>query len=380
MEFCCKVHSTIGAFNSEDWDQLDISNNPFCKYSFFAALEDSDVVCNETGWEPKYIAIYQANTLVAAAPCFIKSHPMGEYVFDWSWSDAYERYGLPYYPKLICAVPFTPVTGPRLMVAPQADSSHLIPVLIEQMKELGRHIDGSGVHILFPDDTVSTFIRPEDLHKRKAVQFHWLNRKYQDFDDFLSQLTSRKRKNIKKERKSIVEQGIEIDTKEGHQISTGDWHIFYQFYRQTYLKRSGHEGYLNQTFFELLGKTMPNNLVMITGIKDDNIVAASLFLKSDTTLFGRYWGCHTENNHLHFELCYYQGIEYCIKHKLDVFEAGAQGEHKLIRGFEPIFTFSYHSLFNPQFNQAIADFLNREMKQVENYLKDAKRYLPYKEI
>ncbi|RXJ73273.1 GNAT family N-acetyltransferase [Veronia nyctiphanis] len=378
INFRREVHSSLDAFDPVEWDQLAGNDNPFCLYAFFKALEQSQAITSHTGWSPQYVSVYQNDKLIAVAPCFIKSHPMGEYVFDWSWADAYEAHGLDYYPKLVCAIPFTPVTGPRYFIHPSADYHIVSALLLEQVEALARQYESSGFHILFPEKSEIQLPCHAELAVRQSVQFHWYNRGYSHFDDFLASLTSRKRKSIRKERKSALENDVTICVKEGENISEDDWRQFYCFYRNTYLKRSGHEGYLNETFFMHLGVTMPNNLVLICGMRNEKIVAASLFLRSSSTLFGRYWGCSEEHNHLHFELCYYQGIEYCIENQLTVFEAGAQGEHKLIRGFEPIWTYSLHKLFHPQFHSAIEDFVDREKQHLDLYKKDAEKCLPYK--
>ncbi|MGF1768291.1 GNAT family N-acetyltransferase [Enterovibrio makurazakiensis] len=377
-ELTCHVVSSIAEIAEEEWNALLPDDYPFARYAFFTTLEQSEVIGRKSGWLPQYLAVYHRNHLVGAMPCFLKTHPYGEYVFDWSWAEAYEDAGIEYYPKLICAIPFTPASGERLFVSPTHDQRAVRAYLLGGMRSLANQLGCSGTHILFPTETSLSSITHYGYMERRAVQFHWFNRGYETFDNFLATLTSRRRKNIRKERKSISVQNVNVEIREGDDICPSDWQTFYRFYQRTYLKRSGHTGYLNQAFFEQLGASLTDNLVLALAFIDDEPVAGALYFKSTHTLYGRYWGCLAEYENLHFELCYYQGIEYCIKHGLHRFDAGAQGEHKLMRGFEPILTYSAHHLEHQGFHQAIGDYLQREHHLIQQYLEDAKAHLPYR--
>lgn len=378
MTLTCHVVSRLSELGEDAWDSLLSDDYPFLRYRFLHALETSQAVGGKSGWYPYYIALYREEALVGAAPCYAKAHPYGEYVFDWSWAEAYEDADLEYYPKLICAVPFTPATGPRLLVANGEDSPHIQQTLLGAMQSLSEQLSSSGVHVLFPPREALPVLAARGFMERRAVQFHWFNQNFATFDDFLATLTARKRKNLRKERNRVNDQGIAIEVIEGQDIRTEHLQHFYQFYRQTYLKRSGHSGYLNQSFFLSLADAMRDSLVLMFATVAGKQVAGSLYFASKDTLFGRYWGCLEEYDNLHFELCYYQGIDYCIKHQLRRFDAGAQGEHKLLRGFEPVITYSAHWLHHAGFHQAIGDYLAREHGLIEQYFQDALDHLPFK--
>lgn len=362
----------------ETWTRLAGVDNPFLRYEFFKALEVSRCTSEETGWNPSHI-IFRVNGQVAGiAPAYLKTHSRGEYVFDWAWADAYQRYGLDYYPKLLIAVPFTPSQGPRLLLDPQlrrtlnAHQTHdLLDTLISR---LGAH----SWHLLFPNTDDQKLLQHDGQLHRIGCQFHWHNRGYSGFDDFLGQLTSRKRKSIRKERRLVAEQNISFTRFHGREISDHVLAAFYVFYQATYLKR-GQRPYLTQQFFEQLRETMPDHLHVIVALKDGDMIAGALFLSGGNTLYGRYWGCLDEYNHLHFETCYYQGIELAIELELQTFDAGAQGEHKLVRGFEPELTHSWHGIAHPGFREAIEAFTREEAGQVMSYYEEAKTALPFRQ-
>lgn len=362
----------------KDWERLAGRNNPFLRYEFFQSLEESGCTTAETGWQPCHLLFRQGSTIVGVAPGYLKSHSMGEYVFDWAWADAYRRYDLDYYPKLLIAVPFTPSRGPRLLLEddlrahlPAGTMSQLLDGLIDQ---LGAH----SWHLLFPDDRDQALLRhPDQLH-RIGCQFHWHNRGYSGFDDFLDELTSRKRKSIRKERRKVLDQGISFQRFSGTDIPDHVLAAFYVFYQATYLKR-GQRPYLNKTFFTLLRERLPEHLHIIMAARDDQMIAGALFLNGADTLYGRYWGCLEEYDHLHFETCYYQGIELAIELGLEHFDAGAQGEHKLVRGFEPTLTHSWHGIAHPGFRAAIQEFTEDEAAQVRAYCREAQTLLPYRQ-
>ncbi|PCM45075.1 GNAT family N-acetyltransferase [Marinobacter sp. ANT_B65] len=362
----------------ETWTRLAGVDNPFLRYEFFEALETSRCTSKETGWNPSHIIFRVNDQVTGIAPAYLKTHSRGEYVFDWAWADAYQRYGLNYYPKLLISVPFTPSQGPRLLLDPQLRSTlnaHQIHDLLDTLiSRLGAH----SWHLLFPDAEDQKLLQHDGQLHRIGCQFHWHNRGYSGFDDFLNQLTSRKRKSIRKERRLVAEQNISFTRFHGREISDHVLAAFYVFYQATYLKR-GQRPYLTQQFFEQLRETMPDHLHVIVALKDDEMIAGALFLSGGNTLYGRYWGCLDEYNHLHFETCYYQGIELAIELELQTFDAGAQGEHKLVRGFEPELTHSWHGIAHPGFREAIEAFTREEADQVMNYYEEAKTALPFRQ-
>jgi len=375
---------SIHRITANDWDSLCPDGYPFIRHAFLAALEDSESTTVHTGWQPQHLLVYEQDRLIAAMPGYIKTHSYGEYVFDWGWADAYRRHGVAYYPKWISAIPFTPCYGVRLLQASSLSPTtkrQLLSAIINGLEVHVRTLSLSGWHCLFPTPTESEQLTLAGITQRLGCQFHWHNKEYSHFDDFVAGMHSRKRKNILKERKRVIEQGFCFRTQTGNELSAEDWDIFYQLYRHTYLKRSGHSGYLNADFFRQLGKQLPNNIVLITARQHaqlDTVIAASLYLRDKDTLYGRYWGCFAEYDFLHFETCYYQGIDYAIAEGLLRFDGGAQGEHKIARGFEPTKTYSNHWISHPQFRQAIEDFVQQEKISIDHYLQEAAALLPFK--
>ncbi|ORU92437.1 MAG: hypothetical protein A6F70_02655 [Cycloclasticus sp. symbiont of Bathymodiolus heckerae] len=378
-----KLLHSISAISATDWNTLFNTSNPFIQHAFLATLEQSQCCNTKTGWRPQHIVVTQQGQLIAAMPCFLKSHSSGEYVFDHAWANAYQQHGLNYYPKLLSAIPFTPSTGPRLAFSNNIQSTHeklhIIKTIDQAIRDKFTNNELSGWHMLFPESALSTLLKQSGWAQRIGIQYHWFNKDYTSFDHFLSALKSRKRKAIRKERAAIKQQGIATRVITGTDISEELMSQFYRFYHLTYLKRSGQQGYLNLVFFHLLLKSMPHNLVMICALKGDQLIGAALCFKDDTTLFGRYWGCEQEYDFLHFEVCYYQGIEFCIQQKLSRFDSGAQGEHKISRGFQPIKTYSNHSISNPEFKSAINNFLTEETQHVNAYIEHLTPSLPFKE-
>ncbi len=369
----------LSDISAGDWNRLNIQQNPFCRYEFLLALESSRSVCSKTGWSPRHIVVHDLQgELVAVVPTYLKSHSYGEYVFDWAWADAYRRHGLDYYPKLLSAIPYTPSVGPRILLAATADSGAVFSAIDKAVQEYLPEHQLSGWHLLFPDEASRGLQQhsPRAL-LRQGTQFHWFNQQYQSFEHFLEHLTSRKRKNIRKERRKVAEAGVHFRWFEGAEITDQVLDDFYQFYQMTYFKR-GQQPYLTPDFFHQVRNSMPEQMLLLQAEHHDRPVAGALFFKGENTLYGRYWGCVEEFDQLHFECCYYQGIEYAINHSLRVFDAGAQGEHKIMRGFEPIPTYSLHWIEQPQFRQAIADFLQQERQGVDAYMADAATILPYK--
>ena len=375
-----KFLKSINEVAAEDWNAITGSDYPFTSYEFLHALETSGATCNETGWIVHHALVYHKQQWVAVMPLYLKYHSYGEYVFDFQWAEAYQSHGYDYYPKLISAIPFTPATGPRLCVRSGFQKKVILESLIKAIKEYSCAEKISSWHCLFPNENDSGELESLNISQRTGVQFHWFNNNYQRFDDFLLDFNSRKRKNLKKERKKVVEQHLKIERLEGSQISDEIWQRFYHFYQLTYVKRSGHGGYLGIEFFIELGKRMPEHLMMVLAKKNDQIIAAALNLKDSTTLYGCYWGCYEEYDFLHFEACYYQGIEYCIEQGLERFDPGAQGEHKIQRGFRPVYTYSNHFIKDERFQLAINSFLKEEKTYISQYYQDAKNYLPFKKI
>lgn len=367
-------HSRINEIDADHWNQVCGTDYPFLRHEFLNALEQTECVTDDTGWFPCHLSLKEGEEVIGYMPLYLKTHSYGEYVFDWAWADAYHRHGLEYYPKLINAIPFTPCYGPRIgHTRPLAE---LIPVFNQGLKQLTEQFNCSSYHILFPCEEIKTLFSEQRMLCRMDAQYHWFNRDYQSFDHYLDNLNSRKRKSIRKERQKALQQDIELITLEGNEISDQQLKDFYQFYQLTYLKR-GRQGYLTLEFFQQLLATMPEQMVLVLA-KQQRAVAGALFFKSSDTLYGRYWGCRDEFDSLHFETCYYQGIDYCIKHGLKRFDPGAQGEHKIQRGFKPIKTWSTHWLSEPGFHQAVDDFLKQERQLMVTRITQLREKLPYK--
>jgi len=312
-------------------------------------------------------------------PLYLKSHSYGEYVFDWSWADAWQRSGLHYYPKLVSAIPFTPATGPRLCMREDADPAATWQAALGAIQGLAKERGFSSWHLLFPEQEVASSLQQAGLHRRTATQFHWFNRGYTSFDDFLADFTSRKRKSLRRERARVAEQGLTLRTLCGGEIGPREWQQFHHFYQMTYAKRSGHGGYLTREFFTQAAPQLGEQVVMVMAYLENRAVAGALYFRSRDTLYGRYWGCEQEYDCLHFETCYYQGIEYCIANGLQKFDPGAQGEHKIQRGFRPVPTWSNHWIADPRLAAAVGDFTRSEEQHSAAYLRDAATLLPFRE-
>jgi len=339
------------------WNSLAQNKDPFVRHEFLLALEQSGAVSAKTGWYAYHLLVFEQQQLIAAMPLYLKTHSQGEYVFDQQWADAYQQSGLDYYPKWLNAIPFTPCQGQRFLIKPGVDSQSVIHLCIDFIKQLSDLNNISSLHCLFPRQNQSEQL--QQLHIRVGVQFHWFNRNYDGFDDYLQSFTSRQRKKINKERRKITELGITFQRISGLEISEQQWQVLFQFYELTYLKR-GQSAYLNIDFFKRLAQSMPEQILLILAIKNQTYVGAALSFIGEKTLYGRYWGCYEEYNSLHFETCYYQGLEYCLEHQLQKFDSGAQGEHKISRGFKPVTTYSAHWIQNDQFSKLINNFLERE--------------------
>jgi predicted N-acyltransferase len=354
-------------------DQTSADITPLLSHAFLMALENSKSVGSGTGWAPHPLIVRQGNLLVGAMPLYLKSHSYGEYVFDWAWADAYERSGMKYYPKLLSAIPFSPITSARLLTQ-QTDVAAL---MVNALEATMQQHQLSSAHVLFPDEASATHFEAAGWQKRTGVQFRWQNKHYRDFEDFLATLSHDKRKKIHQERKKITQAGGVSRWIKGTDIAESDWDFFYDCYCNTYAQHHS-TPYLTRAFFSEIGKTMPENILLIVAELDGKPIASALNLYNQTTLYGRYWGALQFVPSLHFELCYYQAQAFCIAENITYFEGGAQGEHKLARGFEPRPTCSYHRIAHPDFEAAIQHFLAREADGIAAYTTELEERAPFK--
>ncbi len=363
-KFVVKVVPRIREVDAADWDACAGGVDPFVSYAFLDALEESGSAVAEEGWLPQHLLVEDDDGgIIACAPMYVKGNSYGEYVFDWSWASAYRRAGHEYYPKLQCCVPFTPAGGPRLLVRAGQDREQLQQVLASAMIELAKRHRVSGVHITFCTEQEQRVLGDMGLMRRVGVQYHWKNRGYQSFDDFLASLLGRKRKALKKERRGAREAGLDIRRLSGEEITKRHWDRFYEFYLTT-IDRKWASPYLTREFFDIVGRTLGERVMLVVAEDDGEPVAGALNFVGKEALYGRYWGCTEEHRFLHFELCYYQAIEHAIAHGLDRVEAGAQGQHKIKRGYAPVATYSAHWIAHPGFREAIDGFLNDERPAV----------------
>lgn len=354
------------------------SGNPFLQQAFLMALEDSGAVGAGTAWDPAHLFFTRDGRPAALLPLYRKLDSRGEYVFDYAWADAYQRYGLDYYPKLVTAIPFTPVPGPRLLLAPGENLQEWLPQVLEAVREECRAEDASGWHALFvPDDWLAAG-KSAGLACREGCRFHWTNAGYRDFDDFLQVLTSKKRKDIRRERRLLREQGVECRAVSGRDIDEQLWDFFYDCYVRTYLEH-GQRPYLNRRFFRQIAASMPERLSLVVAEDRQGPMASALFFHQGNTLYGRYWGSLRRADGLHFEVCYYQGMELCLRLGLGEFDPGTQGEHKLLRGFAPKPTYSLHWLREPAFQTAIEKFVSEESREMQRYREAAADVLPFRQ-
>lgn len=367
-----QVVGSITNVDATSWDTL-VSDMPLLSYAFLAALEKSGSVGQASGWSPCFLIIKQQENLLGAMPLYIKSHSYGEYVFDWAWADAYEQNGLTYYPKLLSAIPFSPVTSARLL----AKNQQVKLQLIEAVEAIMLKHNLSSAHVLFPDEADASLFENAGWMKRSGVQFRWQNEGYDTFETFLKTLSHNKRKKIHQERKKIQEANVQSRFIKGQDATDADWDFFYHCYCATY--RDHHSTpYLTRSFFREIAKSMPQHILLIMAEREGNNIASTLSFYNQETLYGRYWGTTEFVSGLHFELCYYQAQQFCIDEKIKYFEGGAQGEHKLARGFKPRPTTSFHKIAHPQFELAIKDFLLRESKGIANYTSELEERAPFK--
>ena len=377
-QFNVEVVNRLSDIDGRAWNALLPDNNPFLRHEFLSGLEQHGCISTQTGWIANHFIVKNdKQELIAALPAYLKTNSFGEFVFDWSWASAYEDAGFTYYPKLISAVPYTPVTGPRLLIANNENIEPASQSLLNSIIEFTEQNQLSSFHCLFPTRRNIKQFSKNDMLIRTAYQYHWENREYESFEHYLSFFRSRKRKNINRERRLVKESNITLHTLHGEEMTDKHWQTAYRFYQSTFLKKGNYPA-LTIEFFKYLSQAMPHNLVIIFAEHKGELIAAAINLKSDTRLYGRYWGSEIQFQNLHFEVCFYAGIEYCINNNLHYFEPGAQGEHKITRGFLPVETYSTHWIANPQFRVAIADFLEREKLALAEYKKRLDNLSPFR--
>jgi predicted N-acyltransferase len=372
------IHKRITELDAQQWNALSGTEVPFLRHEFLAALEHTGCVGGYTGWEPRYITLSDAHGLAAAAPAYAKSHSYGEFVFDFSWAQAYARVGLDYYPKLTIAVPFTPATGARLLIRKGLDPEATAQQLLAAIESYAAEHSLSSAHALFLDEAGRAACERAGWLLRRDCQFHWRNRGYASFEQFLETFTAEKRKKARRERRRVAEAGITFRTVTGAELEGRLLDRVYAFHRDTFL-RHGHEPYLTKSFFAEVARALGDALMVKVAMHSGRPVGAAIFFRSHDALFGRYWGAEAEYHSLHFETCYHQGVEYCIEHGLQRFEPGTQGEHKVARGFEPSLTWSAHFIADPRFRAAIGDYLCREGAAIDAYADEVRAHVPYRD-
>jgi uncharacterized protein len=376
MDYRTGIASSLAEVGESAWSELlalQDDANPFLSYAFLHALHECACAAPATGWRPQYLVLWRGDALAAAMPLYLKSHSYGEYVFDWAWADAYERNGIAYYPKLLSAIPFTPVTGARLLARDEAARAALVAALCKLQQSSGV----SSSHVLFPPEQQARQLREAGFMLRSGVQFHWINADYADFDAFLATLEHKKRKNIRAERRKVREAGVTLRRVKGAEVTPAEWRLFHRCYANTYAEHHS-TPYLNLDFFLRLGATMPGNILLVIAERDGQAIAASLVIYNAQALYGRYWGALEHVDCLHFETAYYQPLEFCIEQKIATFEGGAQGEHKMARGFLPQKTWSAHWLAHPAFADAIERFLARESGGIDAYIGELNERNPFR--
>ena len=372
QDISVELLTSLDAITPATWDALT-DTTPLISHAFLSALERSGSVSSSTGWNPRHLIVKQNSQIIGAMPMYLKSHSYGEYVFDWAWADAYQRSGLEYYPKLLSAIPFSPITSARFL----SRCKDTMQLMIKALERVMQQHKLSSAHVLFPDEASAAQLKEAGWLQRTGVQFRWQNKNYGNFEDFLATLSHDKRKKIHQERKKIQLAGVVCRQIKGADAKQEDWDFFYTCYCNTY--REHHSTpYLTRAFFAEISKNMPQNLLLIVAEMDEKPIACTLNIYNETTLYGRYWGAIQFVSGLHFELCYYQAQQFCINHAITFFEGGAQGEHKLARGFEPRSTCSYHKIAHPKFEVAIKDFLMRESEGIAAYTNELEERAPFK--
>lgn len=370
----------LATVSASEWNVLDLGGDPFLSHEFLLALEDTNSVGEAHGWYPRHLTLRSGNgRLVGASPMYLKNNSWGEFVFDWTWADAYHRHGLDYYPKLVAGVPYTPVTGARLLVATDTDRSRVRGELIRQGMRYAARSELSGVHWLFVRPDESELLAETGLIRRTGLQYHWHNPGYADFDDFLASLTSRRRKTIRRERRFVNEQGLTLQVRHGSELDSREWSMVYRFYASIYDRKHGYPS-LTEAFFQRIGRTMGDRVVLVLALDPDRRpVACAINFRGGDALYGRFWGCTAQYHSLHFEACYYQGVEYCIRHGLRRFEPGAQGEHKIPRGFLPTATWSGHWIADPRFRAVLKRYCDQERELMVEEYRELMARSPYRQ-
>lgn len=361
----CEFHTTLENIDAAQWNTLAGCEQPFLRHEFLCALERHKCATARFGWYPRHLTVHnKGGELIGAMPMYMKTNSYGEFVFDWSWASAYQRLGREYYPKLIVAIPYTPITGTRLLTLPGSDNAHVESLMIDRAIAFARNNGMSGVHWLFTTSHDTRRLERHAMALRMGCQYHWHNDQYQDFDHFLESLVSRKRKKIKRERRRVVDQGIRLRIVHGDEADHPLWALVHRFYTDTFIRKAGIPT-LSLGFFEEIGRTMGKQVVLVLAEHRGRIVACAINLRDSDCLYGRFWGCERGYHSLHFEACYYQGIDYCIARGLRRFEPGAQGEHKIARGFLPTRTWSAHWIADSGFEGILRDYCRREREMME---------------
>lgn len=409
-EISIEVRDSLADIDAEQWNALSQTSNPFLRYEFLHTLESTGCLGRHIGWYPRYFLLWEKQaeqqTLVGAMPTYLKTNSRGEFVFDWAWADAYERNNMPYYPKLVCAIPFTPATGERIMVHTSQDQHSSMLMLVNAAQQYCHSEGYSGVHWLFMTEEESDLLCDHSdkvdadhtgssaeptttasklkILRRIDCQYHWQNQDYDDFESFLAQCTAKRRKTIRRERRYVTDANIRVEKRLGKTLSEQEWGYVHNMYVSTYDRKWGNPS-LTLDFFKQIGANFGDNVLIVLAYDDmqdesDEPIACSVMFYGKSVLYGRYWGCRQLRNSLHFEACYYQGIEFCIDKGLTVFEPGAQGEHKITRGFIPTITRSAHYIAHPGFRAAIAEFLEEETEHVKQRRNGLKELLPFKDV
>lgn len=372
-----EVVEGIARLEADQWNRLTGGRYPFLRHEFMLAAENTDCVSTLSGWSPLHLVLRDSRgKLRAAMPVYEKTHSWGEFVFDWAWANAYERAGLDYYPKLVSAAPFTPAQSPRLLLADRDDAEAAL-LLANAAIQLAEDLGHSSLHVQFPLHRELPILAEAGLKLRKDCQFHWHNRGYRSFDNFLDTFNSVKRKKARRDRSHVAEQSIRFRWFTGPDLDPTVWNDVFPLISNTFLRR-GSRPYLSYEFFCEISKRLPHSIVVLIAEREREAIAAAVFYRGADALYGRYWGSDGHYNALHFETCYYQGIDFCIAHGLDVFEPGTQGEHKISRGFTPVTTWSAHWLARPEFFAAIGEYLESESQHVEHYMEVVRAHTPYR--
>jgi predicted N-acyltransferase len=380
INFIVKIHTQISDIPKQQWNALVKNNHPFIKHEFLEAMEQHGCVSRNFGWIPCHIGIYtedkKTEKLIAALPLYQKYNSYGEFVFDNSWAQAWQQQGQQYYPKLVSATPYTPANGQRLLCK-STYKQQVYPLMLKTLQQITQTSNFSGFHILFPAADEQDWLETHKPLIRHDCQFHWFNQNYQNFDDFLATLKAKKRKNIRQERRKLYQHAISYRVLDGYSATNEDWDNLAYFYKKTFDEKWSTATF-NAAFFKQIAQTMPKQIVLILADHKDQCIAGALFYQSDHTLYGRHWGCSESLDGLHFETCFYQGIEYAIQHNLQTFEPGAQGEHKIARGFVPVLTRSSHFMQPNPFQESLENFVKHERQAVEHYMDSCHKHSPYR--